>query len=683
MSKYLVIIEAPKKAAKIKSVLGSDYDVYATKGHFRDLPEDGLNVDIDNNFEPTYKIDVEKKELIADLIAKAKKSEIVYLMTDPDREGEAIAWHFAEVLPKGVKYRRVSTQSITKDAIKKAIQEARDLDHNLIKAQKARRILDRVAGYKTSFLVKRGAGGSSAGRVQSAVLHMLAIREKEIISFVPEEYWPISVELLTSKKEKIEASIKDPDQKDIKNGKQAQEIVNALKKGPATVSKFDKKDVASRAQAPFTTSSMYQAASVFGWKSDKTASVAQKLYEAGVITYHRTDATFLVPEFINSARGLIERDYEEAYLPSKPNYYGSAKGAQEAHEACRVTDLAAKEYTGGGTDEAKLYQMIWKRSLACQMTDMKKLAISAEFKIDKYTVSASGSKLKFDGWRRVWDYGSITDTELPEMKVGDKLDVIDVQTEQKFTEPPPRYNERSLIAKMEKDGIGRPSTYASIPKTLEARRYIENGKNITVTALGLKVIDFMVQVGFCFVEIDFTAEMEQKLDDVAQGKKNELDVLNEFWTRLKADIKKSADFKKEKNLSEFDCPDCKAKGNEAKLCLRESRFGKFFSCENYSTKDAGCKYKADVGEDGKPREKVKKEVKTSDKACPECGTMMVVRTGKSGKDFLGCPKFPKCKSGLFDMEGVKIEFAAKKGGWKGKGKWGKGKKSKFSEQDME
>ena len=681
MAKNLVIIEAPKKAAKIKSVLGGDYDVYATKGHFRDLPEDGLNIDIDNNFEPTYKIDTEKKELISDLIDRAKKSDMVYLMTDPDREGEAIAWHFAEVLPKGVKYRRVSTQSITKDAIKKAIVDARDIDYDLVKAQKARRLLDRIAGYKTSFLVKRGAGGTSAGRVQSAVLRILAEREKEIQAFVPEEYWPISVELLTKDKKRIFASIKTPDQKDIKNEAEAKKIVEVLKKGPAIVSKFEKKEVATRAQAPFTTSSMYQAASLFGWKSDKTASVAQKLYEAGVITYHRTDATFLAPEFIGSARGLLENDYEKVYLPAKPNYYGSAKGAQEAHEACRVTDLSTREYTSGDSDEAKLYKMIWKRSLACQMTDMKKLAISADFKVEKYGLGASGSKLIFDGWRKVWDYGEVTDTELPELAVGDELDVLDVKTEQKFTIPPARYNERSLIAKIEKDGIGRPSTYASIPKTLEARHYIENNKNITVTELGMKVIDFMVQVGFCFVEVAFTAEMEKKLDDVAEGKKNEIEVLTEFWTRLKADIKKSGEFKKEKNLSEYDCPDCKAKGVDAKLCLRESRFGKFFSCENYSTKADGCKYKADVGEHGEPQQKVKKEVVTSDKPCPECGTMMVVRHGKSGKDFLGCPKWPKCKAGLHDMDGNKIEFAAKKGGWKGKKKWTK--KAKFSEKDME
>ncbi len=661
----LVIIEAPNKTAKIKAALGSGYEVYATKGHFRDLPQSGLNVDIENDFEPTYGIDPEKKQLIKELVEKAKKSDVVYLMTDPDREGEAIAWHFKEVLPKGVKYKRATTQSITKEAIKKGIADARDLDDNLVAAQKARRILDRLAGYKTSYIVKMATGGISAGRTQSATLRILAERELEIKSFKPEEYWPIWAELLTSGKKKILASIKTPDERDIKNGADAKKIVEIIRKGPAIVSKFEKKEVNTRAGAPFTTSTMYQSAAIFGWKSDKTASVAQKLYEAGVITYHRTDSTFLIPEFISSVRSMVKSEYGERYLPDKPNYFGAAKNAQEAHEACRCTDLSLREYVSGGTDEAKLYQMIWKRSVACQMAEMEKLAMSAEFKVDKYILKASGSKLVFDGWYEVWDYGTISDTILPELKVGEQLDVIDVQTEQKFTEPPPRYNERSLIKKLEQEAIGRPSTYSSIPKTLEARKYIDNGKNITVTDLGLKVNEFMCKVGFCFVEVKFTAEMEQKLDDIATGKADCTAVLNEFWTRLKSDIGKSKEFKKEKNVTEFDCPTCAADGKTSKLCLRDSRFGKFFSCELYPE----CKYKASYGEDGKPFEKEPKVVKESTFPCPLCGTMMVFRTGKkSGKEFLGCPKWPKCKAGLFDTDGNAIEFKPKK--W-GKKKWAK------------
>jgi DNA topoisomerase-1 len=672
MAKNLVIIEAPNKAKKIKSCLGDGYDVRATAGHFRDLPAEGLNVDLDNAFEPTYAIDPDKKDLVRELVDLAKKADMVYLMTDPDREGEAIAWHFAEQLPKGVKYRRVTTQSITKDAIKKAITTSRDIDHHLVSAQQARRILDRIAGYKTSYPVKRATGGTSAGRVQSAALRILAEREKEIAAFVPEEYWPIEAELLTSGKQKILAHIKVPDERDIKNGKQAKEIVEVLKKGPAVVSKFTKTEVATRALAPFTTSTLYQtAASVFGWKSDKTASVAQKLYEAGVITYHRTDATYMVPEFIQSARDLISDEHGAKYLPDKPNYFGAAKGAQEAHEACRVTDLAARSYTSGTTEEGRLYQMIWKRSLSCQMTELKKLAISAEFTVGKYVLAASGSKLMFDGWRKVWDYGSITDTELPELKIGDKLDVIDVKTEQKFTQPPSRYSEQSFIKKLESESIGRPSTYASIGKTLVARRYIENDKSIKVTDLGLKVIDFMVQMGICFVEVKFTADMEQKLDDVAENKVDRVKVLTEFWDRLKGDLKKAADFKKEVKVTEFPCPECKKNKVESYLVLRDGRFGKFFSCETSKGKDKGCQYKANYGEDGKPVEKVKKEVQTSEHKCPNCGTNLVVRVGKkSGKEFLGCPKWPKCQAGIFDMDGNKIEMGAKKK-WGGKGRFKK------------
>lgn len=664
----LVIIEAPNKIKKIKEALGAGYDVYATKGHFRDLPEDGLNVDIDNNFEPTYAIDPEKKELVRELVDKAKKADVVYLMTDCDREGEAIAWHLSETFPKSVKQKRAAAQSLEKSAIKKAIEGAREIDKDLVESQQARRILDRICGYKTSYLVKRATGGMSAGRVQTAALRVLADREKEIQEFKPEEYWPVEAELLTKDMKKVLASIKYPDEKDIKNGEMAKKVVAMIKKGPAVVSKFEKKDVATRAQAPFTTSSMYQsAAAVFGWKSDKTASIAQKLYEAGVISYHRTDSTFIVPEVVSSIRGLIESDYGSKYLPAKPNFFGAAKNAQEAHEACRVVHLEATEYTSGDGDEARLYKMIWKRTVASQMADMQKLSIAAEFMVDKCVLKANGSKLMFDGWFKVWDYSTVSDTELPEMKVGDELQVLDVKTEQKFTSPPPRYTEQSLIKKLEAEGIGRPSTYASISKTLEKRAYIENKKSITVTPLGMKVIDFMSQVGFCFAEVKFTADLEQKLDDIAEKRKDRLSVLNEFWTRLKSDINKSKEFKKEKIVTEFDCPECAEKGITAKLCLRESRFGKFFSCENASTKEEGCKYKANYGKDGKPEEKVKKEVKVSEHTCPLCGSNLVVRVSKkTGKEFLACKGWPKCNPGIFTLDGEKIEF--KKKVWKKKEK---------------
>lgn len=665
MSNKLVIIESPGKLKSYRKYLPPNFTVIASMGHVLDLPEKDLGIDIKSNFAPTFMVMKDKKDTLEEIKSAAAKCDEVFIATDPDREGAGIGWNIAQQLPKKLKIKRAKTQSITKSGIEKALSDATEMneDEGLVNAFKARRMLDRICGYKTSYIVKMATGGMSAGRTQSATLRILAERELEIKAFKPEEYWPITAELLTAAKKKIIASIKTPDEKDIKNGADAKKIVEIIRKGPAIVSKFEKKEVNTRAGAPFTTSTMYQAAAIFGWKSDKTASVAQKLYEAGVITYHRTDSTYLIPEFISNVRSLVKSEYGDRYLPDKPNYFGASKNAQEAHEACRCTDLALREYVSGGTDEAKLYQMIWKRSVACQMAEMEKLSMSAEFKVDKYILKASGSKLVFDGWYKVWDYGSISDTILPELKIGEELDVLDVKTEQKFTEPPPRYNERSLIKKLEQEGIGRPSTYSSIPKTLEARKYIDNGKNITVTDLGLKVNDFMCKVGFCFVEVKFTAEMEQKLDDIAMGKADCTAVLTEFWDRLKKDISKSKEFKKDKNITEFDCPECAKHKKESKLCLRDSRFGKFFSCELYPE----CKYKASYGEDGKPFEKEPKVVKTSAFPCPSCGEMMVVRTGKkSGKEFLGCPKWPKCKGKICDLDGNPIEFKSKK--W-GKKKW--------------
>lgn len=666
--KKLVIIEAPGKVGKIKHCLGPDYDVIATAGHIADLPAKGLNVDIENGFKPTYEVYPEKKQLVKGLVEKAKNASMVYLFTDLDREGEGISFHISEQLPKSVRFARIASGSVNQKDVLDAIKHPRNLDMNMVAAYEARRILDRICGYKTSFLVKMATGGVSAGRVQSAGLRILADREKEIQAFKPEEFWPIWLELLTNKNEKVTAFIKKPDEHEIKNEKTAKAIVDEIKGKQVTVSKYEKKEISTRAQAPFTTASLYQSAAYFGWKASKTASVAQKLYESGCITYMRTDSTFIVPEVISQIRDTVS-SYGKQYLPDKPNFFGNPKNAQEAHEACRVTDVSVKEYTSGDPDGARLYKMIWKRTVASQMTDMRKLSTVAEFSMNKFIFVANGSKLVFDGWRKVWDYGDITDTVLPELKVGDKLNVIDIKTEQKFTQPPPRYTERSFNKELEKQGIGRPSTYATIPKTLEQRGYIENKKAITVTDLGLRVNDFLCQVPFCFADIKFTARLETQLDDILEQKKTKLDVLNEFWTRLKADISKSREFKKEKIVSEFECQSCKGKGEKAFLILRESRFGKFFSCQNYSKKGDGCTYKAKVSEDGKPLEVEKKEIVVSDFKCPLCKSNLVVRTSKkTGRQFLGCPKWssgPKgCKAGIFDMEGNKIEMKTRKWGKK-------------------
>ncbi len=298
--------------------------------------------------------------------------------------------------------------------------------------------------------------------------------------------------------------------------------------------------------------------------------------------------------------------------------------------------------------------MVWKRTVACQMTDMEKLSVLAEFDVQGYIFSANGSKVTFDGWRKVWDYGSITDTELPKLKTGEELDVIDVKTEQKFTEPPPRYSEQSFVKKLETEAIGRPSTYASIVKTLEERKYINSAKSITVSPLGLKVNDFLVNVNFCFADIKFTAGMEENLDKIAEGKITKDCVLKEFWEKLQEDIKRSKEVKKEKVITKYMCPKCKEDGKESPLILRDGRFGKFLSCDLYSKskKNPGCTYKADVAEDGSPKEKTEKQINFSDKNCPKCGNPLVIRKGRYG-EFTGCSKFPTCQ-GIYDMEGKEI-----------------------------
>jgi len=657
MAKYLVIVESPTKAGKIKSYMGNDYQVIASKGHIRDLPKHQIGIDIKDNFAPSYCIMPDRKEIVEKIIAEAKKADTVFLMSDADREGEGISFHLSQILPKGTSFRRVKTESITKPEVQSAFKNPSEIDMHMVDAYECRRILDRLVGYKVSFLTKQATGGPSAGRVQSAGLRMLAEREKEIQAFVPEEYWPIDVELLTDKNEKILAFMKKPEPHDIKTGDEAKKICDTLRSEPVSVSKYDVGDVNKKAWAPFTTSTMYQAAAnILGWKSEKTASVAQKLYESSFITYHRTDSTFIIPDFVQGIRTLVDTRFTSLYVPSSPNVFSSSKGAQEAHEAIRVTDL--NDECGPDGDEGKLYKIIWKRTVASQMADMVQRRSSAEFQCKEYVLAATGSRVVFDGWRRVWDYGSSSDTELPVLKVGEKVKVVDVHTEQKFTQPPDRFNTSSLVRELEKREIGRPSTFASIPKTLEARGYIEyqKGKTIFVTPMGMRVVDFLVQAGFCFVDLDFTARLENDLDCIKDNKSQKNDILARFWERLSQDIKNAQVAKSTLNKTDFVCPKC-----GAKLLKRHGRFGDFLGCENYSNKAKKCDYSANIGEDGKPKEKdasEKKEKKYSSIPCPKCGGKLVEREGKKGK-FLGCSSYTKGCKGIYNLDGTPIEFSKK------------------------
>jgi DNA topoisomerase I len=665
MSKYLFIIESPGKKKKIQSFLGGSYLVIPTYGHIMDLHPKKISVDIKKDFKPTYEVNADKKAIVKKIKEEAGKAEIVYIATDLDREGALIANGVISILPKDTIYKRVEYSSITKKGILDGIKNAGKINSDLVNSAECRRILDRLVGWKASFPTKQATGGRSAGRVQSAALRILAEREKEIQSFIPEEYWPIEVDLQRENGEKITAMIKVPKSLQIKNEKESNNIVDVLRKEKWIVSKYETKEKSTKAYPPFTTSTMYQSgSSILGWSSKKTAQVAQQLYESGLCTYIRSDSTYIVPEFVNTMRSSIPVKYGESYLPSKANYFSNKSNAQEAHESIRVIDLVVENAPGADTN--KLYNIIWKRTMASQISNMIQFVGSAEFQCDKYIFGASGSRVIFDGWRKVWNYGSLSDTVLPEFEVGEELKFLDVRTEQKFTTPPPRYTESSLTKELEKRGIGRPSTYASIPNTLFDRKYIEKEKNtIYVTDMGVRVSDFLVDTNFCFVDIDFTSEMENNLDCIASGDCNKLDILNNFWNRLKSDIENAKIKRVENSKTEFKCPKC-----GGFLEKKFSQYGPFLSCENRNNKENKCDYKCDVDEDGKPKEKEKNELNESDFTCPNCGKKLLIRVNKKGGEYLGCRSWqqPDCK-GFYNAEtGEKIIFKKKsyKRKWKKK-----------------
>lgn len=668
MAKYLVIVESPKKTGYIKKYLGKDYDVIASYGHIADLPVKKLSIDIKKDFEPTYEVSPDKKDTVKKIKEKAKKADIVYLMSDLDREGEAIAWHISRQLPKSTKIKRAVTGSITKQAVKDAIANAGDLDMDMVHSYECRRILDRLCGYKASFPTQQATGGKSAGRVQSAALRILAEREKEIQSFVPQEYWPIEVDLERKNGDRVTATIKVPKPLDIKTGDEADAILDILKQEKWAVSEYETKEKSTRAYPPFTTSTLYQSASsILGWGSKKTAGVAQSLYEQGSITYIRSDSTYIVPEMVCAMRSTIPVKYGNDYLPSKANVFSNKKNAQEAHEAIRATELATESVIG--SDANRLYNIIWKRTVASQVANLVQFVGSAEFECDKYIFGANGSKVVFDGWRKVWSYGNLSDSELPEFVVGEELKLIDARTEQKFTVPLPRYTESSLTKELEKRGIGRPSTYASIPNTLFSRGYIEKKKNtIYTTEMGIRVSDFLVGADFCFVDLEFTRSMENDLDRIANKEANKLDILNCFWNRLKSDLVNAKKKKEEDSLTDYDCPEC-----NGKLVKKYSKYGEFLSCINRTNREKKCEYKCQI-KDGKPYEKPKVVLEESDYLCHNCNLPLIKRTSKKNWEYLGCRAWAtdeSCK-GFFDKEtGEEIVFKKKK--FK---KWKKGRNKK-------
>lgn len=645
--KNLVIVESPAKAKTIKKFLGKDYDVIASVGHIRDLPKTTFGIKIDGNkFEPEYRISSDHSKVVKEIKEKAKKAEKIYLATDEDREGEAIAYHIAMAIGKDpLSLPRIVFHEITKDAILNAVKNPRTVDMDSVNAQQARRLLDRIVGYRLSPLLNQKIQkGLSAGRVQSASLKLVVDKEREIKAFKPVEYHSIDAifkEDLES--EFIEFNGKKMEKLSVKNEKEAKNIVEICKNETYKIREIESRQRKTNPQPPFMTSTLQQTASSnLSFSPRKTMMIAQSLYEGvntpngGAITYMRTDSLNLSKEAVLKARDLIKKDFGDKYLPKKANIYTTkTKGAQEAHEAIRPTDLSFTPQMANQTlpkDEARLYELIYNRFLASQMTpslsEIQNVFVSGkktEFKI-------SGRKVLFDGFYKVYG-ASDKDKILPNLKVGDEMFLQKISSKQNFTEPPARYSEASLIKKLESLGIGRPSTYAPTISLLTSRKYVEVQKRQLIpTEIAFKVIEVLEEHFKSIVDSKFTSQMEEKLDNVADEKSDWQEILADFYYPFMQKIEDGKkNIKSQKIAIPIDekCPDC---GGE--LVKRSGRFGEFIACSNFPK----CKYSRNLSTDKKEK---KEPVKIGVK-CPKCGGEIVERFSKRGK-FYGCLNYPKCK----------------------------------------
>lgn len=661
----LVIVESPTKARKLKDYLGSKYTIEASVGHVRDLPKKNLGIDLENHYQPVYEVSSDKKKVVANLRKLAKSADKIYLATDPDREGEAIAWHIQFLLTDAKsknKFYRSTFHEITKSAVQEAINKPSKLNLNLVNAQQARRVLDRLVGYQVSpVLWKKIRRGLSAGRVQSVALRLIVEREKEISAFKPEEFWELSVALskkgllkeqkIFDKEGKFQDNL-DPnifiasldkigDKKAvIKDGAKADKISQDLLRANYVVSGVEKTQRNRQSLPPFTTSLLQQAAATsFGFSAKQTMSLAQRLYEEGLITYHRTDSFNLSTSALDKAREYILQNFGKEYLPDKARIFAKkSKNAQEAHEAIRVTDLAIDQNTvlSKGTSlteqHAKLYDLIWRRFLASQMNaaiyDQTTILVKAESQngVNKYLLRSSGSVVRFDGWRRLFNLAA--DQILPDLKEKDDLSRLDQLALQKFTQAPPRYNDASLVKELEKRGIGRPSTYASIISVIVDRAYVERvQKKFFATAIGITVCDFLVEHFANFMDYDFTASMEEDLDLIALGEKDWVAIIDLFYKPLAKKIGEVTDAADRVQVpvekTGETCPEC----NEGEVVIRSGRFGKFKSCSRFPD----CKFTKNIVET------------LPDQHCPLCGSGdVVVKNTRWGKPFYGCSLYPQC-----------------------------------------
>lgn len=644
MAKNLVIVESPTKTKAIEKYLGSEYKVVSSKGHIRDLATSGkfgFGVDLENNFEPKYEPIKGKKKDIAALKKDAKASKMVYLATDPDREGEAISWHLKDALDlTDDDYERVVFNEITKNVVIDAFNHTRKIDDDLVHSQETRRILDRIIGFRLSKLMQSKTGGKSAGRVQSVALKLIVDREREIEAFNEEEYWTV-----TAKFDEIDADLDTIDGKkaDLKTEDETDKVISGLSK-EFIISNYETKPKKKASKNPFITSTMQQEAiSKLGFSSKKTMQIAQKLYEGidieqdtiGLITYMRTDSIRLSDEFIKSSYAFIKENYGEEYI-GHVKTSKKRENVQDAHEAIRPSSInrtpeSVKEYLS--KDEFKLYELIYYRALASLMKEAKVNATTITLDNNNTTFKTTGQVLVFDGYLKVYQkFESSEDKVLPKYKVGDILISNEILKEQHFTKPPARYTEAKLIKAMEELGIGRPSTYASTISTLTQRGYVKiEDKKLNPTKIGIETTDKLQEFFSDLINVEYTAKMEEDLDKIAEGKKVWYKILEKFYNDFEPEVENAFDKmeKKEDEKTGDICPKC---GKE--MVIKTGRYGKFEACSGYPE----CKYI-------KPKEKA---VLTEVCNCPKCGGKIVERKTKKGKIFYGCGNFPKCKVAVWD-----------------------------------
>ncbi len=652
MPKNLVIVESPAKAKTLEKYLGKDFHVEASGGHIRDLPKKTLGIKIDKDFEAKYQIIKGKEKIVKSLQAAAKKAKIVFLAPDPDREGEAIAWHLASLLDAGDKVKRIEFNEITKSAVLDAVAHPRDIDMKRVDAQQARRFLDRIVGYKLSPLLwKKIRKGLSAGRVQSVAVRLICEREAAIKAFVPQEYWSITADL-TSNDKPFQAKLfsKGEEKVVIPNKEIADSILGELDGKDFVVSKVTKKEQRRHPAAPFITSTLQQEAyRKLGYSTKKTMMLAQQLYEgidlkeegtsAGLITYMRTDSTRIAKEALDEVRSVISGEFGPNYLPAEPKFYKMKKQAQDAHEAIRPTSASRKPSSIAESlteDQLKLYTLIWNRFLASQMESALLDQTSCDISAGPYIFRATGSVIRFDGFIRVYTEGKDEESEeekegvLPELSENQKLNLMSLLPEQHFTQPPPRYTEASLVKELEQKGIGRPSTYSPIIGTIQDRGYVEKeAKALKPTELGVTVNEQLIKHFPVIMDVDFTAHMEDELDKILEGDLKMTEVLKEFWDPFSETLKK-ADTEMEKIkkeiMTEEKCPKC-----GKPMMIRSGRFGDFMACSGYPE----CKTTKPL-----PGSKEAEEVKEK---CDKCGSPMVMKRSRFGY-FLACSNYPACKN---------------------------------------